>query len=124
MVAQEVSIPVYFSKYSTELESIIKEIDMNVDANDMSKSAAEAILNSIAANGYQIVVSSSTPSVRTDAKIGTIQGYISGYSPDGKIPTIAIVAHYDSFGVAPVSLFLKNCYLNTYYYGVIHKKCF
>lgn len=103
MLSQEVSIPIYFVKYTSEFNSIINEVSQSVDTNDMSKSAAEALLNVIAANGYQIVVSTSTPSANTDAKIATVQGHLLGYSPDGKIPTIAVVAHYDSFGVAPVS---------------------
>lgn len=101
MLAQEVSIPVYFSKYSPELESIIEDVGNNLDSNDMSKSAAEALVNSIAANGYQIVVSANTPAVQTDAKVATIHGQISGYNPGGNVPTVAIVAHYDSFGIAP-----------------------
>ncbi|KAJ8933164.1 hypothetical protein NQ314_014171 [Rhamnusium bicolor] len=87
LIAQEISIPVYFVHYS--------------NTNDMSKSAAEAMFSSIAANGYQIVVSSSNPSIKTDAKVATVQGHLAGYSADGKISTIAIVAHYDSFGIAP-----------------------
>ncbi|XP_056643781.1 BOS complex subunit NCLN [Diorhabda sublineata] len=101
MIAQDVSIPVYFSKYSPQLESIIRDVGNNLDNSDMSKSAAEALLNSIAANGYQIVVSASTPAVQTDAKVATIHGQLSGYNPSGNVPTVAIVAHYDSFGVAP-----------------------
>lgn len=101
MVAQEISIPVYFSRYSKKLDIIVNEISQGLDTNDMSKSAAETMFNSIAANGYQIVVSSSNPSIKTDAKVATVQGHLSGYSTDGKIPTIAVVAHYDSFGIAP-----------------------
>lgn len=106
MVAQEISIPVYFSRYSKKLDIIVNEISQGLDTNDMSKSAAETMFNSIAANGYQIVVSSSNPSIKTDAKVATVQGHLSGYSTDGKIPTIAVVAHYDSFGIAPVIYFL------------------
>jgi hypothetical protein len=32
-----------------------------------------------------------------------LQGKLSGYGVEEKLPTIAIVAYYDSFGVAPVS---------------------
>ncbi|XP_072397376.1 BOS complex subunit NCLN [Diabrotica undecimpunctata] len=100
MLAQEVTIPVYFVKYSPELKSIIEDIESNIEDN-LSKSATEAMINSIAGNGYQIIISASTPTVRTDARIATIHGQLSGYSADGKIPTIAVVAYYDSFGVAP-----------------------
>lgn len=110
MLAQDISIPVYFVKHTSEFDSIITEVSQSVDTNDMSKSAAEALLNLIAANGYQIVVSTSNPSANTDAKIATVQGHLLGYSPNGKISTVAIVAHYDSFGVAPVSIY-HDCWL-------------
>lgn len=32
------------------------------------------------------------------------QGKLSGYGMEDKLPTVAIVAHYDSFGIAPVSI--------------------
>lgn len=105
MLAQEISIPVYFVHWAPEIDLIADDLSANIDSNDLSKSAAEAIFSSIAANGYQIVISSSSPTVRNDVKVSTIQGHLSGYnpnSPNGKIPTIAVVAHYDSFGVAPV----------------------
>jgi hypothetical protein len=101
MLAQEISIPVYFATWTSELENILDEVSQNVVPNDMSKSAAEAMFSSVAANGYQFVVSPGTTSIKQDVKVATIQGYLSGYSQEGKIPTIAIIAHYDSFGVAP-----------------------
>lgn len=105
---QDTSIPVYFAKYSEKLDSIIKEVIMTSEANDKKKSASETLINSIAGNGYQVVVSTSTPSVNADAKIVTFSGHISGYSTDGKIPTIAVVAYYDSFGGAPVSILFNR----------------
>lgn len=33
------------------------------------------------------------------------QGKLVGHGVEDKMPTIAIVAHYDSFGIAPVSCF-------------------
>lgn len=102
MLAEEVSIPVYFSKWTPQLDSITYELSSNIDTNDLSKSAAEAIVNSVAANGYQVVVSTSSPMLRNDVKIATIHGHLQGYNSEGKIQTIAIVAHYDSFGIAPV----------------------
>lgn len=104
---QETSIPVYFSKYNPTIDEIVTELSTNVDTNDKRKSAAEAMFSSIAANGYQIVISASTPTARTDTKIATIHGHLAGYRADGKVPTIAIVTHYDSFGIAPVSDELK-----------------
>lgn len=104
MLAQEISVPVYFATWTAELETILDEVSQNVATNDLSKSAAEAMFSSIAANGYQFVVSPGTTNVKQDVKVATIQGHLTGYSQEGKVPTLAVVAHYDSFGVAPVSL--------------------
>lgn len=102
MLAQEITIPVYFAKWTPELETIVTEISHSSVTNDKSKSAAEAMFTSIAANGYQIVVNPGSPNVKQDVKVATIQGHLAGQSTDGKTPTVAVVAHYDSFGVAPV----------------------
>lgn len=67
MLAQEISIPVYFSKYDTELDSIIDDISkLKIDEQDESAdikaagkrdSALGEIINSISANGYQVSIS-------------------------------------------------------------------
>lgn len=64
MLAQEISIPVYFSKYDTELDLIIDDIsklksDLQDDIADVKEaaqrqSALNEIMNSISANGYQV----------------------------------------------------------------------
>lgn len=103
MLAQEIMIPVYFAKSTLEVEKIVNDITQSAITDDKTKSAAESIVNSIAANGYQIVLSAKLPSAKTDIKVASIQGYLSGITHEGKTPTIVIAAHYDSFGVAPVS---------------------
>lgn len=61
IMAQEVSIPVYFSKYNPELNSIIEDISNDEDASHLDEAAAQKresalseIINSISANGYQV----------------------------------------------------------------------
>lgn len=64
MLAQEISIPVYFSKYDTDLDTIIDDIskmksnepDDIADVREAGKrdSALGEIINSISANGYQV----------------------------------------------------------------------
>lgn len=64
MLAQEISIPVYFSKYDTDLDTIIDDIskmksnepDDIADVVDAGKrdSALSEIMTSISANGYQV----------------------------------------------------------------------
>lgn len=65
MLLQEISIPVYFSKYDTDLNSIIEDIskikidDTVDDITDVKgpgerESALSEIIDSISANGYQV----------------------------------------------------------------------
>lgn len=106
MMAEDVSIPVYFAEWSPELEDIVKDITNSFITDDKAGSAMEAIFNSVSANGYQIVITSGTASPKSEIKIATIQGKLSGIATDGKAPTIAVVAHYDSFGIAPVRVYV------------------
>ncbi|KAL1513547.1 hypothetical protein ABEB36_002947 [Hypothenemus hampei] len=101
MYEQDTSIPIYFSQYDSTIDDIIKELATQSDSHNTKSSAAEALFSSISANGYQIVISAVGSTAVTEAKIATMHGHLAGYKPDGKIPTIAIVTHYDSFGVAP-----------------------
>jgi hypothetical protein len=101
MMFQEVSIPVYFAEWSPHLRDILDDISHSSVADSRASSAAEAVMNSVSANGYQIVISSSQAIARTDVTVATIQAKLSGYGIKEKVPTIAVVAYYDSFGVAP-----------------------
>lgn len=101
MMLQEVSIPVYFAEWSPDLQNILDDISQSSVSDDRSGSATEALMNSVSASGYQIVISTSQAAARADVNIATIQGKLSGYGVEEKLPTIAIVAYYDSFGVAP-----------------------
>lgn len=102
MLAQEIAIPVYFAKWTPQLETIVTEMSHSSLTNVKSKSGAEAMFTSVAANGYQIVVNPGSPNVKHEVKVATIQGNLAGQDVEGKVPTVAVVAHYDTFGVAPV----------------------
>ncbi|KRT85740.1 Peptidase [Oryctes borbonicus] len=101
LATQEIMIPIYFAMWRKGLSNIVTEITENYVSDDKSKSATEAMINSIAANGYQIVVNPRAPNPMADIKLSTLQGVLVGQSHDSKTQTIAIVAHYDSFGIAP-----------------------
>lgn len=62
-----------------------------------------ALFSSATANGFQMVVNGPQAKVKHDFKVANIQGKLSGFGIEEQLPTIAIVAHYDSYGVAPVS---------------------
>ncbi|KAI4498589.1 hypothetical protein M0802_006295 [Mischocyttarus mexicanus] len=97
----ETPIAVYFATWHPDLQRILDDITDGSVTDEKSHSAAEAIFNSISASGYQVVVASGQPMVRNDAKIATIHGKLTGTGAEEKLPTIAIVTHYDSASVAP-----------------------
>lgn len=103
LLSQEIFIPVYFALWNNELQSVLDDVSSSFITNDKTASATEAFLDAVSANGYQIVISANQPSVRTGVQITNIQGKLSGHGIEENLPTIAVVAHYDSFGAAPVS---------------------
>lgn len=65
MLAQEITIPVYFSKFNSELDEIISDVskiklqddvDDIIDIQEPGKrdSALSELINTISANGYQV----------------------------------------------------------------------
>ncbi|KAL1403352.1 hypothetical protein pipiens_005701 [Culex pipiens pipiens] len=111
MMAQEISIPVYFSR-NPKLDEIINDITKTTTVSAQQKSsqqresAISEILGSISANGYQIVVSGTSHNPNKQSKIPIIQGELtpSGAGKlktdgDGKLPLIILTAHLDTFGL-------------------------
>ncbi|XP_060531017.1 BOS complex subunit NCLN [Cylas formicarius] len=97
---QETPIPVYFVPWNQKIEEVVDEL-ASIDTSDTKKTAAEALITTVAANGYQVVITAGNSNPKSDVKIASFHGHLPGYRPEGKVPTIAIVTHYDSFGVAP-----------------------
>lgn len=106
MYGSETMIPVYFSLWHPELQMILDDIAGGFITDEKAGSAAEAIYNSISASGYQVVVTTGQALPKTDVKVATLHGKLTGTGTEEKLPTIAIVTHYDSTGVVPVSLLL------------------
>ncbi|XP_059057938.1 BOS complex subunit ncln [Achroia grisella] len=98
MIQNEVNAPVYFAEWSPDFEDILKDLQHSFITDDKSGTALEAMFNSVSSNGYQIVVSASTPA-KLDSKPVTLHGKLVGRS--GSAQTIVIAAHYDSAGVVP-----------------------
>nr|XP_018903520.1 PREDICTED: nicalin-1 [Bemisia tabaci] len=102
LLLQQVQIPIYFLEWSYELKTIVRDLSTGLTASEPKKeTAAHALFNSISANGYQVSINAPRPNIKYDLQIPTIQGKLSGYGVEDKLPTIVFVAHYDSFGVAP-----------------------
>lgn len=103
MLVEEISIPVYFSKFDEEIDKIIGEINQNPTKGAAKQSALSEIFKKISANSYQVVVSGSH-SPKKDSRIPIIQGELIPFkqSSDGqptKLPVIVISTQLKPFGV-------------------------
>ncbi|KAM9460951.1 BOS complex subunit ncln isoform 2-T2 [Clarias gariepinus] len=99
LMATETIVPVYFALEDDELLSIYTQTQVS-SASQGSSSAAEVLLHSATANGFQMVTSGAQSKAVSDWAITSIEGKLAGAGGED-LPTIVLVAHYDSFGVAP-----------------------
>ncbi|XP_048731997.1 BOS complex subunit ncln-like [Ostrea edulis] len=100
LLTEETTMPVYFALETEELSSIYKEIHRG-NVGDQAVTAVQALMSGATANGFQMVVAGSQAKSLGEFQITNIQGHLSGYGIEEQLPTIAVVAHYDSFGIAP-----------------------
>uniref|UniRef100_A0A8C6W185 BOS complex subunit NCLN n=1 Tax=Nothobranchius furzeri TaxID=105023 RepID=A0A8C6W185_NOTFU len=99
MLATETIIPVYFAIEDDELLSIYTQT-LTSSSSQGSLSAAEVLLHTATANGFQMVTSGAQSKAVSDWAITSVEGRLAGVGGE-ELPTIVVVAHYDSFGVAP-----------------------
>ncbi|KAJ0065104.1 hypothetical protein NL108_005565, partial [Boleophthalmus pectinirostris] len=102
MLATETIIPVYFAMEDDELLSIYTQT-LTSSTSQGSLSAAEVLLHTATANGFQMVTSGAQSKAVSDWAITSLEGRLAGVGGED-LPTIVVVAHYDSFGVAPVCI--------------------
>ncbi|XP_052793682.1 nicalin-like [Mya arenaria] len=96
---EDSSVPVYFAWETPEILNIYQSVIAG--SGDDAATAVEALFSSASANGFQMVQSGVAGKALTDFQISNIQGHLSGYGIEEQLPTIAIVTHYDAFGIAP-----------------------
>ncbi|XP_022525571.2 nicalin-1 isoform X5 [Astyanax mexicanus] len=99
LLATETIVPVYFALEDDELLSIYSQTQAS-SSSQGSSSAAEVLLHSATANGFQMVTSGAQSKAVSDWAITSLEGRLGGVGGED-LPTIVVVAHYDSFGVAP-----------------------
>ncbi|CAN6444960.1 unnamed protein product [Victoria cruziana] len=89
-----VPYPVYFAFEEEKVNAMLADIEHN-DATGQPSTTTTG--------GYKLVVSTSEPKRLTSPSLTNIQGWLLGSRGDGdvQLPTIAIVASYDTFGAAP-----------------------
>ncbi|XP_040040481.1 BOS complex subunit ncln isoform X2 [Gasterosteus aculeatus] len=99
MLATETIVPVYFAMEDDELLSIYTQT-LTSSSSQGSLSAAEVLLHTATANGFQMVTSGAQSKAVSDWAITSLEGRLAGVGGED-LPTIVVVAHYDSFGIAP-----------------------
>ncbi|XP_008289121.1 BOS complex subunit ncln isoform X1 [Stegastes partitus] len=99
MLATETIVPVYFAMEDDELMSIYTQT-LTSSSSQGALSAAEVLLHTATANGFQMVTSGAQSKAINDWAITSLEGRLAGVGGED-LPTIVVVAHYDSFGVAP-----------------------
>lgn len=95
LVHANIPYPVYFAFEDENIEAVLADIKRN-DATGQPATATTG--------GYKLVVSTAEARKVASPSITNIQGWLPGLKVDGdstQIPTIAIVASYDTFGAAP-----------------------
>ncbi|RZF42472.1 hypothetical protein LSTR_LSTR014525 [Laodelphax striatellus] len=83
MLYQEVFIPVYFAVWTAELQSILDDVAHSKLTDEKAGTAAQALLHSVSANGYQIVINTNKASPRMDVNIASIQELAFGAESNG-----------------------------------------
>ncbi|KAG8086592.1 hypothetical protein GUJ93_ZPchr0010g11313 [Zizania palustris] len=95
LLHEEVPYPVYFAFQDDNFDNLLA---------DIRKIASSGQPASATTGGYKLVVSSPEPKKVASPIISNIQGWLPGLKGEGdteQLPTIAIVANYDTFGAAP-----------------------
>ena len=104
LLALEIEIPVYFAEETQDISELLDDLNISFDGSGKGQktSAAQTLLNAIGSTGYQLVTTSSgVPKQQADPILRNIEGILRARGEDDSQPTIAVVAHYDSFGAAP-----------------------
>ncbi|XP_054811556.1 uncharacterized protein LOC129312832 isoform X2 [Prosopis cineraria] len=95
LIHNNLPYPVYFAYEDDNIHAVLADIKKN-DATGQPATATNG--------GYKFVVSAPEPKKVASPSITNIQGWLAGKKTDddaSQLPTIAIVASYDTFGAAP-----------------------
>jgi hypothetical protein len=100
LLEEPINIPVYFIYEDSNARKVYNDISV-ATTSDEASSAAAALFDIFSTQGYQIVTAGSESKPIKDVVIPNIQGKLVGYGVEEQLPTIAIIAHYDTYGIAP-----------------------
>ncbi|PON62948.1 Nicastrin [Trema orientale] len=94
LIYSNIPYPVYFTFEDSDIEAVLA---------DIKKSDSTGQPATATTGGYKLVVSVPEPKKLASPTITNIQGWLPGLKTEGdnQLPTIAIVASYDTFGASP-----------------------
>uniref|UniRef100_A0A2P2LI88 Nicalin n=1 Tax=Rhizophora mucronata TaxID=61149 RepID=A0A2P2LI88_RHIMU len=95
LIHAKIPYPVYFAFENDNINAVLADVKRN-DAIGQPATATTG--------GYKLVVAAPEPRRIASPVITNIQGWLQGLKADGdpsQLPTIAVVASYDTFGSAP-----------------------
>ncbi|KAF8395420.1 hypothetical protein HHK36_019366 [Tetracentron sinense] len=95
LIHANIPYPVYFAFEEDKIDAVLADVKRN-DATGQPATATTG--------GYKLVVSTPEPKKLSSPTITNIQGWLPGLKAEedtNQLPTIAIVASYDTFGAAP-----------------------
>lgn len=95
LIHGNIPYPVYFAFEDDDIDAVLADLKRN-DAIGQPATATNG--------GFKLVVTAPEPKKIASPTITNIQGWLPGLKTDGdasQLPTIAIVASYDTFGAAP-----------------------
>ncbi|KAK1382946.1 Nicalin [Heracleum sosnowskyi] len=95
LIHAKIRYPVYFAFEDDDIDAVLADVKRN-DATGQPATATTG--------GYKFVVSAPEPRKVASPALVNIQGWLPGLKAEGdsnQLPTIAIVASYDTFGAAP-----------------------
>ncbi|KAG8387470.1 hypothetical protein BUALT_Bualt02G0024600 [Buddleja alternifolia] len=95
LIHANIPYPVYFGFEDEHVNAVLA---------DVKKNDATGQLATATTGGYKLVVAAPQPKKIASPTIANIQGWLPGLKADGdsnQLPTIAVVASYDTFGAAP-----------------------
>jgi hypothetical protein len=110
MLGSDITIPVYFSKYSKKLDEVIDDITTRSAAKNRNaprESALKELFGSVSANGYQVVISGASHALNKQSKIPIIQGELAPLkankgaesATEANSKLIIVVGHLSTFGL-------------------------
>jgi hypothetical protein len=127
LLEEPINIPVYFIYEDSNARKVYNDISVATTSDEASSAAAGtnlyymaiywmrsfalciALFDIFSTQGYQIVTAGSESKPIKDVVIPNIQGKLVGYGVEEQLPTIAIIAHYDTYGIAPVLFQYSYC---------------